>query len=172
MRGNKSLTQYYRDTAMTEIMDYASAFLTVLTSLLVCVLRIIGPSDSRAGVVTAMFAAFYSHHVYTLAFVKFDYGYNMKVNVIVGVLNGLLWLVWSYLHSGDGPHIKKGVIAILSLSFSVLLELLDFPPWLWILDSHALWHLATVPVPLLWYRFAAGDCLVLERKQSEKKKNN
>lgn len=161
---------FCRDTAITEIMDYASAFLTVLTSLLVCVLRMIGPSHSMAGVVTAMFAAFYSHHVYTLAFVKFDYGYNMKVNVVVGVLNGLLWLVWSYLHSGDGTHIRKGVIAILSLSFSVLLELLDFPPWLWILDSHALWHLATVPVPLLWYRFAAGDCLMLEKRQSEKKK--
>ena len=151
-------------------MDYASAFLTVLTSLLVCVLRMIGTTDSRAGVVTAMFAAFYSHHVYTLAFVKFDYGYNMKVNVAVGVLNGLMWLIWSYLHSGDGPHIRKGVFAILSLSLSVLLELLDFPPWLWILDSHALWHLATVPVPLLWYRFAAGDCLVLESKVKLEKK--
>ena len=151
-------------------MDYASAFLTVLTSLLVCVLRMLGTTDSRAGVVTAVFAAFYTHHVYNLAFVKFDYGYNMKVNVSVGVLNGLLWLAWAWLHSRDGPHIRQAVLAILSLSLSVLLELLDFPPWVWILDSHALWHLATVPVPLLWYRFAAGDCLLLANEQSAKKK--
>jgi hypothetical protein len=31
------------------------------------------------------------------------------------------------------------------------LELLDFPPFLWILDAHALWHLTTVPLIPLWY---------------------
>ena len=152
-----------RDTAATEMMDYFSAFLTVLASLLVCVLRILGPGDARAGVVVAGFAAFYSHHVYSMAAVSFDYGYNMKVNVAVGVLNGLLWLGWAWRHAADGPHVRRGCVAILALSLGVLLELLDFPPWAWLVDSHALWHLVTVPVPLLWMDFAAGDCLRLAR---------
>ena len=31
-------------------------------------------------------------------------------------------------------------------------QLLDFPPILWILDAHSLWHFSTIPLPLLWYR--------------------
>ena len=44
-----------------------------------------------------------------------------------------------------------GVGAVLLVATSVALELLDFPPIYWIIDSHAIWHFATVPLPLLWY---------------------
>ena len=152
-----------RDTDITEMLDYFSAFSTVLASLLVCCLRMVGTDNIKAVIITALCVAFFSNHVYNMAFVSFDYGYNMKVNVGVGVLNGLAWLAWAYTHYQDGPHVKRGVLTILCLSLGVLLELLDFPPLLWVLDSHALWHLTTVPLPLLWYRFAAGDCLKLAR---------
>jgi len=161
-----------RDTANTEMLDYFSAFLTVLTSLMVCVIRFLGPEDNKVGVVIAGFVAFYAHHVYNMAFVRFDYGYNMKVNVAIGILNGVLWLSWSYFHYNDGKHVRKGMFAILMLSLSLSLELLDFAPIYWILDSHALWHLATVPIPLLWLRFAAGDCLLLDKEQRLRKKTN
>ena len=162
-----------RDTDLTEMLDYFSAFLTVLTSLLVCVIRMVGVGGNNnvaAGLVIALFVAFYSNHVYNMAFIRFDYGYNMKVNVTVGVLNGLMWLGWSVLHYSDGGHVKRGVQAILILSLSVLLELLDFPPWWWSVDSHALWHAATVPIPFLWFTFAAGDCLKLARDTGLSKK--
>ena len=51
----------------------------------------------------------------------------------------------------DGRHIMYGVVAVLLVATSVALELLDFPPIYWIIDSHAIWHFATVPLPLLWY---------------------
>merc|ERR1719323_1068518 len=161
---------HYRDTPVTEMMDYFTAFLTVLTSLLACVLRMLGTQNTGSVmVVTAAFLAFYSNHVYNMAFIRFDYGYNMKVNVGVGVLNGVMWLVWSLLHYSDGPHVKRGVIAIIMLSLSLSLELLDFAPLMWTLDSHSLWHLATVPIPLLWFRFAAGDCNTQEKQIKSKK---
>ena len=50
----------------------------------------------------------------------------------------------------------KCVVAVLWGSCTVLLELLDFPPLLWAVDAHALWHLSTAPIPLLWYRYAAA----------------
>lgn len=43
------------------------------------------------------------------------------------------------------------------MSASVLLELLDFPPILRILDAHALWHLATVPITQMWYEWLVND---------------
>lgn len=37
------------------------------------------------------------------------------------------------------------------------LELFDFPPLFRLLDAHALWHLATVPLTLCWYRWLLED---------------
>ena len=37
---------------------------------------------------------------------------------------------------------------------SVVLEIIDFPPVFYsCLDSHALWHLATAPIPFYWFRW-------------------
>ena len=73
---------------------------------MVCVIRMIGHDNRLTGLIISIFVAFYSHHVYNMAMIKFDYGYNMKVNVIVGVLNGAMWLVWSFQHYSDGPHVR------------------------------------------------------------------
>ena len=53
---------------------------------------------------------------------------------------------------------------------SVLLELLDFAPLLWTLDSHALWHLTTAPIHLVWYDFVIRDCAHLARQRDEYKR--
>lgn len=56
------------------------------------------------------------------------------------------------------PKSRRRLQLILALmSASVLLELLDFPPILRILDSHALWHLATVPITTMWYEWLVND---------------
>lgn len=39
-----------------------------------------------------------------------------------------------------------------------LLEVLDFPPLVGLVDAHALWHAATPLVALGWYNFLADDC--------------
>lgn len=48
-------------------------------------------------------------------------------------------------------------LILILMSASVLLELLDFPPFLRILDAHALWHLATVPITKMWYDWLVSD---------------
>ena len=45
----KPSNRIIRDTAYTEMLDYFSAFLTVLTSLMVCVIRFLGPEDNKVG---------------------------------------------------------------------------------------------------------------------------
>ncbi|KAN0063925.1 hypothetical protein ACQY0O_003531 [Thecaphora frezii] len=43
------------------------------------------------------------------------------------------------------------------MTAAALLEVLDFPPILRLLDAHALWHLATVPISEMWYRWLSED---------------
>jgi len=159
------------DTPVTEMADYFSALTTVLASFLAFNLRITATSSSpvRLAIVTA-FVAFFAHHVFHMATVHFDYGYNMKVNVASGGLNCISWLAWFFLHRRDGPHILYGVGAVLLVASSVALELLDFPPIYWIVDSHAIWHFATVPLPLLWFRFAAADALFHQKQNLKEEK--
>lgn len=40
---------------------------------------------------------------------------------------------------------------------AAMLEVFDFPPWLWVFDAHSLWHAATVPLAFLWYAFWKVD---------------
>jgi len=157
-----------RDTFFTEMMDYFCAFSTVLFSLLAFVLRILVKSNEGLPKIFLffLFILFYINHAYSMISVKFDYGYNMKVNVIVGGLNCICWLVWFYTNRKNGVYIRQGAYAVAALTVSVTLELLEFTPILWSIDSHALWHLVTSPLPILWYKFAAQDCLFLINQDS------
>lgn len=153
-----------RDKVVTERLDYFSALATVLFSFLAFCLRVVGPKNTRSLIIISLFVAFFSNHVYNMAFVHFDYGYNMKVNVAVGAANCICWLVWFTSHWADGSHVLKGFLAVVLVASSVALELLDFSPIYWTLDSHAIWHFATVPLPLLWFQFALGDTKTQEAR--------
>lgn len=88
---------------------------------------------------------------------KFNYGYNMAACVSAGILYAAVWTVWSIKEWSRRRYTWKCLAAVVCGSCTVLLELLDFPPVLWAVDAHALWHLSTVPIPLLWYSFLVDD---------------
>lgn len=48
---------------------------------------------------------------------------------------------------------------VLLTTGAMTFELLDFSPWFRVIDAHALWHLATVPIAALWYEFLIEDSL-------------
>lgn len=62
------------------------------------------------------------------------------------------WLRWCLRQGRRLPHVWKCAAAVLLLQALALLELLDFPPLLWVLDAHALWHIGTIPLNVLFYR--------------------
>lgn len=72
---------------------------------------------------------------------------------VSGLVNLLWWLCWCWQNRGTLPYWWKCGLVVLLLHGLALLELLDFPPMLWILDAHAVWHLSTIPVHFLFYRF-------------------
>ncbi|KAJ7402379.1 hypothetical protein WISP_00146 [Willisornis vidua] len=77
------------------------------------------------------------------------------------------WLRWCLGHGRRLPHVWKCAAAVLLLQALALLELLDFPPLLWVLDAHALWHIGTIPLNVLFYSFLMDDSLYLLKANSD-----
>lgn len=99
-----------------------------------------------------------------------DYGYNMVINIAFGKLfykssstlsliimqtgavNIIGWLLWCLRNKKRLPHARKCAQFVVLVAATTVFEVWDFPPLFWVLDAHALWHLATSPLALIWYR--------------------
>ena len=173
-----------RDKKWTERMDYFSAAFSMLCSLYAATVRIAGlylSSPTRQGrdpfsIVRSSLAfvlgTVFLCHISYLTFWHFDYGYNMMFNVTIGLLHNLLWSGWSlYQYFQDSgkraPHYARPFLVLTLLSSLMALELLDFPPFLRIIDAHSLWHLSTIPVIKLWYDCLVTDAWWLEGRSEE-----
>lgn len=160
-----------KDTEFTEKMDYFCAFSLVLSNYYAVLCRLLGTTPFYRPVgLAALLICWYAYHVYKLAFIHFDYGYNMNVNVLVGVLNFVGWIYFAYKEGLKKPYVQKCVICMFGLTFLVLLELLDFPPLLWTLDAHAMWHAGTAPLCYLWYSFVIEDGMSLAETEEDTSK--
>ncbi|NWI68482.1 PGAP3 factor, partial [Todus mexicanus] len=115
----------------------------------------------------AFLLLFLACHISYLSLVRFDYGYNMAANAALGLLNVAWWLRWCLRNRPRLPHVWKCAAVVLLLQALALLELLDFPPLLWVLDAHALWHFGTVPLNVLFYSFLVDDSLYLLKANSD-----
>lgn len=145
-----------RDTKITERFDYFSADVAVAVGLAVALVRTLQlQSVLHIAVLGLVVASGVAQHIYYMAFIKFDYGYNMKMCIAIGILTVLAWLVWVTVLRHPGRRILYQFMALVHAA--MLLEVLDFPPLLWLFDAHALWHAATVPLTYLWYRFVFAD---------------
>ncbi|KAH0872171.1 hypothetical protein HID58_069533 [Brassica napus] len=130
------ITLYYnaifhtRDVDITKRLDYSSAIAVLGFSLIVSILRTFDVRVEAARVmVSAPVLALVTTHVLYINFYKLDYGWNMIVCVAMGVASGL----------------------------AMLLEIYDFPPYGGYFDAHSIWHLATVPLTILWWNFIRDD---------------
>ncbi|XP_029102895.1 post-GPI attachment to proteins factor 3 isoform X2 [Scleropages formosus] len=151
-----------RDTYLTEKMDYFCASTVILYSIYLCCVRTLGlRRPGVSSVVGVLLILLFTSHVSYLTFVSFDYGYNMAANASIGMINLLWWLCWCWQNRRTLPYWWKCGSVVLLLHALALLELLDFPPLLWVLDAHAVWHLSTVPVHFLFYSFLIEDSLYL-----------
>lgn len=145
-----------RDTYTTERFDYLSADLTIFVGLYVSVVCTLGQINITKTLLCALpvlmaFATLCQH----MLFVKFDYGFNVLVCVVAGVVQHLLWCYWALYQQHPGRKVFL-VFAVL-INAALGLEIFDFPPIAELLDAHALWHMCTVPLTYLWYAFVFCD---------------
>ncbi|KAF2748012.1 Mn2+ homeostasis protein Per1 [Sporormia fimetaria CBS 119925] len=161
-----SMIFHTRDFDVTEKLDYFAAGANVLYGLYFAPIRVfrldkstpaIKPSMLR--IWTVLCASLYIMHVAYLTLVRWDYTYNMAANVAVGIVQNVLWSVFSYNHYknvGRKWAMWPGLIVtwvVVVMSF----ELLDFPPLGGMLDAHSLWHAGTVVPTVWWYNFLIRD---------------
>lgn len=147
---------HWRDTKVTERLDYALADTVVAFGFLTTLVRIFELVNHLQLVFPAVFVSVgLLQHLFYMLFVHFDYAYNMKVCLALGLCQTFLWLAWLLRTDHPGrPHMARFLVLI---HFAMLLEVLDFPPFFGLFDAHSLWHAATVPLTYLWYNFIFDD---------------
>ena len=155
-----------RDKPLTETFDYIAAISLVFAQFACCIIRIGFRTRFMrlTYLITLVLFTFFLYHAYYLLFIKMDFGYNMMVNVIIGLLNVICWLIWSIGKFSQGRiYVWRCALSVILTMVFVALELADFPPISWTIDAHSLWHFSTIFLPILWYQFVIDDCNYLLR---------
>lgn len=155
-----SMIFHTRDFNLTEKLDYFAAGASVLYGMYFAPIRVFRldqatpQKQSILRLWTITCCLLYATHVIYLTAWSWDYTYNMAANVVVGIVQNLLWSWFSFtryrkLHKSwtAWPGL---IVAWIILAMS--LELFDFPPWGGMVDAHSLWHLGTVVPTVWWYR--------------------
>lgn len=154
-----SMIFHARDFPLTEKLDYYGAGASVLYGLYLATIRIFRldleeprhkPTLRRLWTTTCVLL--YAIHVCYLSFWSWDYTYNMIANIVVGMIQNTLWIVFSvfrYQKTGKSWTLWPAFIVVWII-LAMSLELLDFPPWHALIDAHSLWHLGTV-IPCAWW---------------------
>ncbi|XP_053373559.1 post-GPI attachment to proteins factor 3-like [Mercenaria mercenaria] len=157
-----------KDTDFTEKMDYFCAFSIVLYNTFTLACRVLGTVKwYRPALIGLGCVAFFIQHVCYLTFNKFDYGYNMQVNIGVAVCNMIGWTAWCFMMRRN-KYVWKAIASIVGIQLLLCLELGDFPPLYWALDAHSLWHAGTWPLALLWYSFIIDDAKLLGKTRPDR----
>lgn len=163
-----SIVFHTRDFELTELLDYTFAYSMVLATLWVTILRVFHRNSLTFKLIVSLIAIFYflNHFAY-LSAKRFDYLYNMKANILTGVMSTAIWIIWYFVNRKKKNYAWKIVLFVVLTFASLLLELKDFPPVFWTFDAHSLWHLTTVPLTILFYSFVIDDCQWLRKEKME-----
>ncbi|CAO1637475.1 unnamed protein product [Parajaminaea phylloscopi] len=93
-----SVVFHTRDKGWTEKMDYFSAGAAILSGLIVAVTRLfrLSPDSAKFSIfLKSCGGALVLHILYLSLSARFDYSYNMAINVLVALSHNLLWLAYS-----------------------------------------------------------------------------
>ena len=153
-----------RDTRITERFDYFSAGALVAFNLFLSVCRVSGRVQTVTGLASlgVPIALLYVWHVFRMQTVLFDYGFHVALCIGAGAVQTVTWAVWALGSKAGKAHPGRTALLtfMVTLNVAMLLEVLDFPPVWRVVDAHSLWHAATAPLTVLWFKFVAADVLL------------
>lgn len=158
-----------RDTWLTEKLDYFAAGWSIFMWLHLSVCRtwpIVNQLVQQR--LFWLIISGYLVHVCKMLFHRFDYGYNLVVMCVIGMIGQVMWIYWTINNNKSVGNAESGekncqyrylipwIIGLFTISTAVL-EVGDFPPIWDVFDSHSLWHLSTIPLTFMWYLVFADD---------------
>lgn len=152
---------HVNDTTLTRNLDYFCGFLNICVSFYLTATRILlSIASTKAAaytrVVLVCVAVLYPAHCLYMAFVRFNFAVHKYLcgSLFVTLILGLLYLSLMYF-----PSAHAACLAVFALGFllSAWVETLDFPPILYLLDSHACFHLITMVFTPFYYAFLRKD---------------
>lgn len=135
---------HIHENSFTRHCDYFFAFLVLTYALFVSFVRVlrifivVGPT--LLSNIRSLFIIYYSYHVHRMLNIEFDYAYNKIACVIVVTLTFINHTIifTRYRHL---PHSKNIVFFTVLFSIAGFIEIQDIPPYAYLIDSHAMWHL-------------------------------
>eukprot|EP01031_Cornospumella_fuschlensis_P038404 gene38404-46673_t len=176
-----SIMYHSQKKDFSSLYDYVSALLLLLYGCTVVVVRIlsfpvspVSPNLLRVLSIALTFLVWIVQ-AYRLANGHVNHTQHMQVCIALLALSFALYVLYSLLLLRKvQPNRAYTVIGWcfltqIWLGGAGLLEVFDFPPLQYplplTLDPHALWHLLTIPLGLVWYRFWKEDA-ILEKECS------
>jgi hypothetical protein len=81
------------------------------------------------------------------------YIYIYKLLSVAGIANAMGWSVWCFYYWKTRPYVWRCALFVVLVGLCMIFEVMDFPPLLWVIDAHSLWHLATAGLPFIFYRY-------------------
>ena len=145
-----------RDFPLTEMLDYSFAFLFIISLFAAMLSQVLASNPQKKKTLYIslfVLSLFALSHLYYLFFIHFDYGYNMKVIVIISALVSIFAIVFGFQRKWQNGSWKVPLSCFITLPLGLIFELLDFPPLYLVLDAHACWHAATPFVFFLFYSY-------------------
>lgn len=167
---------HLKDTWDRERLDYFFAGMTVLTGFYAICVRFFTLYKSNKTLKRRLLGCccvlmYFLHVSYLLK--EWSYTYNMQANVIIGLIQNVLWVymsckqfqkarnkdysVMECIYMPEYNWMLTPVLLVVSVLCGMSFELFDFPPILELLDAHALWHFCTIWPVLWWYPYMIKD---------------
>jgi hypothetical protein len=81
------------------------------------------------------------------------YTYKGYYPTVTGIASAMGWFVWCFYYWKSRPYVWRCAVFVLLVGVCMIFEVMDFPPLLWVIDAHSLWHLATAGLPFIFYRY-------------------
>lgn len=161
---------HFRDTLLTERLDYFFAGGTVLSGFYACTMRFLLGGDIHkhkkyGSLGFSICLLIFACHVLRL-YLDWSYTYNMRFNIAFGVLQYLMLITiavknyHTYRNNRYVSVFKVSVLPVLLVvgtSLSMSFELFDIFIPSFQLDSHAIWHGLTILPSFFLYEFFIQD---------------
>lgn len=135
---------HIHENTLTRYCDYFFAFLVLKYALFTSLVRVIriftNVTSAKLTKIGSIFILYYSYHVYRMLNIEFDYVYNKLACTIVITFIFINHFI-IYFKYRNLPHSKNILFFTFLFFLAGSIEIQDIPPYAYLVDSHAMWHL-------------------------------